>query len=134
MKNYLALDIGAARIGVAVGSVVPAGRGTLDGHDEAAVLATLEKLIKDENITTLVVGVPRVKSGDITASQRLALDWVKKLQDEFHLPVEMVDESYSSIEAESQLRKEGVDTHADKGKIDERAAELILAQFLSEQA
>ena len=132
-ENYLALDIGAKRIGVALGSVIPFGKGVVEAGDQEAVLNELRKIITQNHITTIVVGVPRVKSGDVTQSQQLALDWIAKLEQIFELPVETVDESYSSLEAEDQLKSEKVDIKTEKWRIDERAAELILAQYLNEK-
>jgi putative holliday junction resolvase len=131
-ENYLALDIGEKRIGVAVGSVVPFGKGYLDATNKDQVIASLRNLILENHITTLVVGVPRVRSGDITESQKNALTWIESLKQLFGLPVASVDESYSSLEAENQLKNEKVDIKSEKWRIDERAAELILAQYLNE--
>src|SRR6266498_3265505 len=122
-ENYLALDIGAKRIGVAIGSVVPFGKGIVDAENEDAAFEQLRKIIEENHITTIVVGIPRVKSGDITQSQQLALDWIATLKQVFGLPVESVDESYSSLEAEDQLKSEKVDIKAEKWRIDERAAQ-----------
>ena len=133
-ENYLALDIGEKRIGVAVGSVVPFGRGALDATDTAHVIEAVRDLIKAESITGLLVGIPRVKSGDITSSQHNALAWAKRLEAAFGLPVELVDESYTSQEAETQLRAQKVDITHEKWRIDERSAEIILGQYLNERA
>lgn len=131
-QNYLALDIGEKRIGVAVGSFVPFGRGVLDAT-QPEVIQQIQDIIEKEAITTIIVGVPRVKSGDITASQQNALDWIERLRRVVKIPVEAVDESYSSTEAENQLRHEKVDIRTNKGRVDERAAQLILAQYFEEK-
>src|SRR6266511_3690903 len=113
-ENYLALDIGAKRIGVAVGSVVPFGKGVVEADNQESTLDQLQKIIEENHITIIVVGIPRVKSGDITQSQPLALYWIATLKQAFGLPVETVDESYSSLEAEDQLKSEKVDIKAEK--------------------
>ncbi len=132
-QNYLALDIGEARIGVAVGSVVPFGRGTLDSKEPQTVLARLKEVIAAENITSVVIGIPEVASGDVTPIAELALLWADAIRTNFHLPVITVNEAYTSLAAERQLRAEGVDTKSFKHKIDERSAQLILSQYLAER-
>lgn len=131
--TYLALDIGAVRIGVAIGSIMPFGRGALPAKEPELVLAHLRDIIRDEGIDGIVVGLPHVKSGDHTESYSLAQSWIERIKGAFaDLPLYTVDEAYSSVEAEHQLVEEGIDIRHNKAKVDERAAELLLAQFLNQ--
>ncbi|HEY1074428.1 MAG TPA: Holliday junction resolvase RuvX [Patescibacteria group bacterium] len=129
-ENYLALDIGEKRIGVAVGTVIPFGRGTVDATEPQAALNHIASIIREDHITALIVGIPHVRSGDVTASQAKAHEWIMRLKEMFSLPIETVDEAYSSTQAERELRAMGVDTVKEKERIDERSAEIILAQYL----
>ncbi len=132
--TYLALDIGTVRIGVAVGSIMPFGRGALLAKEPELVLAHLRDIVRDEGIDEIVVGLPHVKSGDHTESYTLAEAWIDRLGEAFpDMPIHTVDEAYSSLEAEQQLAREGVDILHNKAKIDERAAELLLAQYLNQK-
>ncbi len=131
-SNLLALDIGEKRIGLAVGSLAAFGRGVLNVTSVEQVMDDLRTIITKENITALVVGLPYVKSGDVTPSHQLALQWIERLKSELALPIHTIDESLSSQAAEQQLRAEGIDTQAEKWRVDERSAELILHQFLNE--
>jgi putative Holliday junction resolvase len=133
IKNYLALDIGEKRIGVAIGSLIPFGRGFIDAEDKRQALEKIQEIIEAEKVEGIVVGVPRVRSGDITASQKNALEWAQRLKETINLPVELVDESYTSQEAENQLRGERADIKSNKGLIDERSAMIILSQYLNER-
>lgn len=133
MKTYLSLDIGEKRIGLAVGAIVPFGRGIIEVESNEQVLAELRRLIAQERVTHIVVGLPFVNSGDTTTSLERAQAWVERIGMELKLPVFTVDETLTSREAERQLRAEGIDTQTFKNKIDERSAELILGQFFHEQ-
>src|SRR5689334_7848408 len=99
MKTYLALDIGEKRIGVAVGVLVPFGRGVIDVESDDQVLAELRQLIAREGVTHVVVGLPYVKSGDTTSSLERAQAWVSRIESELHLPVLTVNEALTSREA-----------------------------------
>lgn len=131
---YLALDIGEKRIGLAVGSLTlpPQGRGvvTVESDDWQA---KLKSIIQDDTVQGLVLGIPEVVSGQTTSSQKQVTLWRDRLAQEFNLPLSMVNEAYTSVEAERQLRTEGVDTAVNKAAIDERSAQLILEQFLHAQ-
>lgn len=130
--TYLALDIGEKRIGVAVGTIVPFGRGWIAVTTVEDTLQALDRIIKHEGVMHIVVGLPKVASGDATPQIARVHALVTELRKRFDLPVEMVDETLTSREAERQLREEGVDTAREKGRIDERSAQLILAQYLEE--
>lgn len=128
---YLGLDIGSKRIGLAVGSVISpvSGRGYIDVVREDWH-ARIAQVIKRDEVAGFVVGIPYVSSGDVTSSRALAEEWITHLHQTFGLPVATVNEAYSSVQAEQQLRNEGVDTSLHKGAIDERAAILLLEQWL----
>lgn len=130
-KVYLALDVGSKRIGLAVGSVMPFGRGVI-GADDPKIIEKLADIIARELVEEIIIGLPEVKDKDISESYRQALYWKGRLEKQFSLPVRAVNEAFSSRAAEQELRTHGVDTAKDKGRIDERSAELILAQYLSE--
>lgn len=130
---YLALDIGHKRIGLAAGSVMAFGRGWVSAEDLDQAFVYIRDLITTEGATALIVGIPEVKSGEITQSHQQALDWIERLK-QFGLPIQTVNEAYSSIEAERQLQEEGVDIREDKGRIDERSAMIILEHHLREPA
>lgn len=132
VPTYLALDIGHKRIGLAVGNEFVFGRGTYELDSPESFLTYLRDLIAREHITAFVVGLPYVPSGDKTASYQLAEEWAERLKVAFGFPVYTVNESHSSVEAERLLREEGVDILQHKEKIDERAAILLLEQFLHE--
>jgi putative Holliday junction resolvase len=132
-KKCLALDIGEKRIGVAVGSTIPFGRGVIDATDVKVALMKIKDIIATDEIQKIVIGLPQVKSGEVTASQKIVHEWRERLKFETDLPIELIDESYSSIAAESELRANHIDTKQEKWRIDERAAELILEQYLGSQ-
>lgn len=131
---YVGLDVGSKRIGVAVGSSVTSvfGKGTIDlGTEDWREY--ISQLVDEYRPAGFVLGQPDVKSGDQTDIVTLVEDWRRNLESEYGLPVTLVNESYSSVEAERQLRREGVDTIRHKSAIDERAAMLIVEQYLHTQ-
>lgn len=130
--HYLSLDIGEKRIGMAVGSVVPFGRGVIEVTNDQQVLDSLKNIVESEQITELVIGIPESAQETHSTSYQLAVSWIEKIKNHFSLPIITVNEAYSSLEAERQLRAEGIDISSAKDKIDERAAMLLLQQYLNE--
>jgi putative Holliday junction resolvase len=124
-RTVLAFDYGSKRIGVAVGE--PELR---SAHPLAAVtrFAQVESLVSEWKPARLVVGRPLSANGAPHAMTRQAEDFARRLERRFRLPVERVDERFSSLEAESRLR--GVK----RKHVDSVAAQLLLEQYFDEAA
>jgi putative holliday junction resolvase len=124
-RTILAFDFGLKRIGVAVGE--PELR---TAHPLGAVtrFEEVETLISEWKPGRLVVGRPLSVKGETHAMTRQAEDFARRLERRFKLPVERVDERFSSVEAESRLR--GVK----RKDVDSVAAQLLLEQYFDEAA
>jgi putative Holliday junction resolvase len=127
--TILALDIGTVRIGVARASSVArlAEPLTTLRHDDM-IFDNLREICQQEDVTQLVVGLPRGLDGQTTAQTDYALDFVQKLADELKLPISLVDEALTSRQAESELLARG--KQFKKGDIDALAAVYILEDYL----
>ncbi len=130
--TVLAFDFGLQRIGVAVGESLVGTARPLEAiahADNERRFAAIERLIKEWQPMTLVVGLPFAADGtahDMTARcQRFA----NQLSGRFRLPVELVDERFSSVEAEDELRRSGLDWKKRKAKLDAQAAAVILHAY-----
>ena len=124
--TVLAFDFGLKRIGVAVGE---AELGT--AHPLEAIpapgFAAIDRLVREWRPSMLVVGLPVAEHGEHALAGRVSR-FARQLKGRFRLPVETVDERYTSVEAESRLR--GLKRKA----VDSVAAQLILEQFLRGRA
>lgn len=129
MGSVLGLDYGTRRIGIAGSDPTRLIAGALGCHrepEDGSVLEQLRTLIRERDVDTIVVGLPLTadgRRGDIAArAERFAL----RLRAEFGLPVHLVDERYSSQEADRWL----AGRRRAKGERDAAAAALILQQYL----
>lgn len=129
-KIVLALDYGATRTGVAIVSSesrLPRPLTTLRAED---FFESLNKLIERENVTNLVVGLPRGIEGQRTAQTEAAEAFVSQLQAKFSLPVDTQDEAVTSKKAEAELDARGKPYKQED--IDALAATYILDDWLLE--
>lgn len=137
-ETLLAFDVGARRIGVAVGNDLLRRAQALEivrveGDDEG--LGTIGRLVDEWNPQRLVVGIPFALSTDPvaappSAAQKRCERFVATLEKRFALPVERVDERYSSIDADAahrERRSAGVAKRA--RELDDVAAEVILQRW-----
>jgi putative Holliday junction resolvase len=135
-ETILAFDYGRRRIGVAVGQTITASASPLGiisndfaGPDPEKFAA----LIREWRPSRLVVGMPAHADGSASDMQDFVNQFIAMLRT-FDLPVEPVDERYTSIEAESELkdaRARGVRGRISKQDIDSTAAVLIAERYLA---
>lgn len=129
-KQLLGLDVGAARIGVALGDTgiriaVPYDFIEVDGNE---ITAIAELVIKN-NVYTVVVGYPRNQSGEPTQQTAYVEEFSKKLQD-FDANIVFQDESLTSVIAEQRLAARR--KNYAKGDIDSEAAAIILQDYMEQ--
>ena len=139
--TVLAFDFGLQRIGVAVGEAELGTAHPLQGvaaHTQPGRLTAIELLVKEWRPGLLVVGRPLGEDGAPHEMTRRAERFARQLNGRFRLPVEMVDERYSSAEVESRMRAAygGRKTASlARGKtLDSHAAQIILEQYFGERA
>jgi putative Holliday junction resolvase len=137
--TVLAFDYGLRRVGVAIGELE-----TRNAHPLAVIRAEgtarhaeIDRLIEEWKPGALVVGVPQRDDGAHPLGAR-ATRFARQLAARFRLPVACVDESYSSVEAESRLRvAAGARRSARASRsrtLDAHAAQLLLEQYFAEAA
>ncbi|MGN0860373.1 MAG: Holliday junction resolvase RuvX [Candidatus Spyradosoma sp.] len=140
--NFLAIDYGERRIGLAhgdseIGIAMPVPAAVEKTPEER--LAHIGNEIRSRRIGTLVVGYPVNMDGSCGYKTREVDAFIAVLEARFGLPVVRVDETLSSYEAESGLsaeRKGGRDArarrkHRGTGEIDSRAAAVILQDYFN---
>lgn len=128
MSSILALDVGGARIGVAIASsVAKIARPLITLDNDETFTVRLSQIIADEGIGILVVGLPRNLSGEETPQTEVIKDFATKLE-MIGVPIYFQDEAVTSAQAEAELENRG--KPYSKGDIDALAATYILEDFL----
>jgi putative Holliday junction resolvase len=137
-ETILAFDFGLKRIGVAVGQSVTGSAGpagVVDNRDDGPDIERIRRLIDEWRPTRLVVGLPVHADGTPGDMQARVRRFAERLE-EFGLPVALVDERYTSIEAETGLRAAraaGRRGRISREAIDAAAAVLIAERYLAGQ-
>jgi putative Holliday junction resolvase len=128
-RNILALDVGTVRIGVArVNTVarIPEVLPTLANNDN--FVDALKKVLTEYEISLLVVGLPRSMEGTETAQTQYVRDFCDEKLQGLGIPIELQDETLTSVVAIEQLENEGFKTQ--KGDIDGRAAAILVNDYI----
>lgn len=135
--TVLAFDFGTRRIGVAVGeSLVRLAHplAAIAAEETAPRFAAIARLIAEWRPGRLVVGLPLSADGEAHMLTRRAERFARQLEGRFGLPVSLVDERYTSVEAEAQMRAVGTRQAQRKQRVDSVAAQLILEQWFAEHS
>ncbi len=135
--TVLAFDFGTRRIGVAVGELLIGlahPLADIAGEEAAPRFAAIAKLIAEWNPQRLVVGLPLALDGTPHEITRRAQRFARQLEGRFGLPVSFVDERYTSVDAEANLRETGARRALREKRTDSAAAQLILQQYFHEHA
>ena len=130
--SAMAFDFGTRYIGIAVGQNVT---GTATALETVKVrggkpdFAWIEKLITQWQPDVLVVGEPLNMDGTEQELTALARRFSRQLNGRFSLPVELVDERLTSVEAKHEIEALGI-----KGMDDHPiAAKIMLESWFAEQ-
>lgn len=135
-RTILCFDFGLRRIGVAVGQDVTGSAsplGVVANRDAGVDHSHIARLIAEWHPTNLVVGMPAHADGSPSALHDNVKAFINDLA-RYGLPVAIVDERYTSIEAERVLkdaRAGGRVGRISKEMIDSAAAVFIAERFLA---
>jgi putative holliday junction resolvase len=124
----LGFDYGERRIGVALGNGITRHAQPLSVIQNLTVahrFAAIEQLIQTWQPTHLVVGFPLLADGGAQKMTGLATRFGNQLHGRFNLPVTWVDERYSTMAAEMDVRRT-------EAALDAQAACIILQQYFDE--
>jgi len=135
--TLLAFDFGIRHVGVAVGeSKVGLAHPLteISGEVSGPRFAAIGRIIEEWKPQHLVVGLPLAADGTEHDLTRRARRFARQLEGRFGLPVSLVDERYTSVQAESSLRESRTRRASRGARIDAAAAQLILQQYFDDHA
>lgn len=136
-STVLGFDVGSRRIGVAIGSSFGGNARALavvDVHAAGPDWIALERLFKDWRPQGMIVGDPLTLDGEDQPARKRAMAFARQLQQRFKVPVLMIDERSSSVEAARRFaveRAEGRKRRRDAANLDAVAAAVIIERWLS---
>lgn len=128
-RILIGLDVGERRIGVAIGDSIgrlssPLTTLNVDGLE----VVRLQRLMLENEVSDIVVGLPRNMSGEETQQTESIRQFVVRRLNGFAQPVHFQDESLTSVKAEQELA--GRKKPFAKGDVDALAATYILDDYM----
>lgn len=131
-STVLGFDFGEQRIGVAVGEHLLGTANpltTINNESNEIRFQQITELVKEWQPNLLVVGLPLNVDGSEHEVTQLCKKFARRLNGRFNLPVMLIDERYSSVEASNILNESGIKGRAQKTMLDQVAAQTILQSY-----
>lgn len=129
----LGIDFGERRIGIAVSD--PEGRfamplTTIERRNDRSAIRAIEEIALREEVGLLVIGEPVGLEGQRGPAAERARRFGERLAERMGLPLRVVGEALTTVEATERLRQAGVDPHKDPARLDAVAAQILLQEAL----
>ncbi len=133
MKRVIGIDLGSRRIGVAISDglgLTAQPHSTIARHGGSRDIEAIAAEIEAAGAERVVLGLPLNPEGEEGPAALQARAFAEKLHAALAVPVDLVDESFSTVEAEVPLLAADVSRARRKQVVDKLAAAVILQRWL----
>lgn len=133
MSRILAIDYGRKRTGIAVTDVLQIIANGLTTVPTSQLMEFVLDYVKKEPVERIVVGHPKQMNNQESENMRNIVPFVNQLRKKLpHVPVEWVDERFTSVLAHQTMLDGGLKKKARQNKalVDEISATIILQSYL----
>lgn len=133
MSRIVAIDYGKKRTGIAVTDImqiIANGLTTVPTHE---LLAFILNYVKEEPVERIIVGMPKQLNNEESENAKRVKPFVNTLRKQLpHIPVELVDERFTSVLAHRAMLDGGLKKkdRQNKALVDEISATIILQSYL----
>ena len=139
MARVLAIDFGERRVGLALSDpsamIAQPLPTLLRRAGKRPPVAKILEIISANDVIEAVVGLPLTLAGDDSDWTRTVREFARKLQERSGIPVALLDERLTSVQAERAVRSLGLrkSQREQKERIDSAAAMILLQLYLDQK-
>lgn len=127
------MDVGSKRIGLAISDllgITAQGLDTLHRQNKRTDFAQLERVIREHDVTEIVMGLPLRMNGVEGPQAEKMQAFAEEVRRRFKLPVHLWDERLTSAQANRLLRETEMSIKRRGAVVDQMAAVLILQSWM----
>ena len=134
--RIMGLDYGSKTVGVAISDellLTAQGKEIIRRNEENKLrrtLARIEELIQEYGVERIVLGLPLNMDESVSERSQLCLEFKDKIERRTGIPVEMLDERLTTVEADEIMDEAGIRGKKRKEYVDMIAAQIILQDYL----
>ena len=136
--RYLGLDLGTKTLGVAITDKTRTIARVLKvihfkSEDYDTALKEVIKIVEEYDIKKIALGLPKNMNNSYGFASERSLKFKEKLEELIDIPIILIDERLSTIEAENILLSADISREKRKKVIDSIAAEIILETLIKKE-
>jgi len=134
--RIMGLDFGSKTVGVAISDplLITAQAKEIIRRDREnklrQTLARIEELCTEYEVSEIVLGLPLHMNGDEGVRAQLSREFKESVERRTGLPVHMLDERLTTVEADEIMMEVGIRRENRKEYVDMIAAQIILQDYL----
>ncbi len=134
--RIMGLDYGSRTVGVAISDdllLTAQGKEIIRRKEENKLrktMARIEELIQEYGVEKIVLGLPLNMDESVSERSKLCLDFKDMLERRTGIPVEMMDERLTTVEADEIMNEARIKGKERKEYVDMIAAQIILQDYL----
>jgi putative Holliday junction resolvase len=133
MKKVLGLDFGTKYIGIALSNPFKSIAFPYGKIEPDKAIAKIKEILEEENIESIVLGLPRALKGNETAMTGLVKEFRLELEKHVTVPIIYQDERLTSSFVGKQLTAQGVNQKKQRQIKDALEATQILQGYLDKK-
>ena len=131
--RLLSLDVGEKRIGVALSD--PEGAlvrplEVIHRRSKREDFEAIDRLVEQWDVERVVVGLPLTSEGGVGPQARRIKRYTRELARVLSVPIDFVDERYSTVDALEVMRTVGLSPKRQHERVDAVAAAVILQSYV----
>lgn len=131
--RILALDHGTRRVGVAVSDELKMIATPLEyiaPEPFTDFITRLNQILIEKEVGLILIGLPRNMDGSYGPAAQKVQEFVARLQAEVTVPIKLLDERLTTVQAQRSLLQANVRRDQRKEKVDKTAAAILLQSYL----
>ena len=134
--RIMGLDYGSKTVGVAISDellLTAQGKEIIRRNEENKLrktLARIEQLIQEYGVEKIVLGLPLNMDESVSERSQLCLEFKDRIERRTGIPVDMLDERLTTVEADEIMDEAGIKGKKRKEYVDMIAAQIILQDYL----
>ena len=138
--RIMGLDYGSRTVGVAISDdllLTAQGKEIIRRKEENKLrktMARIEELIQEYGVEKIVLGLPLNMDETVSERSKLCLEFKDMLERRTGIPVEMMDERLTTVEADEIMNEARIKGRERKEYVDMIAAQIILQDYLDNKA
>jgi putative Holliday junction resolvase len=136
VKRYLGIDFGEKRVGIAISDptlTLAQPLQTLHYTSVKKLILNIQDMVKEKEIEKIVLGLPLNLKGKDSLKTKDIRKFAEKLKSQLNIPILLVDERFTTKEAQRILKQLGRQSSKRRDIVDQIAAQHILQTYLDRE-